>query len=378
MDVGVTIFAENYSDWDRFERGATDEVPEASDAQMYEDELAYGDLIEPLGFDSIWAVEHHFSPYLMIPNPLQLLTYFAARTERVNIGTMVVVLPWHDPLRLAEEIAVLDNMLKDRRLTIGVGRGAGRREFEAFDVPMSESRERFDEVLEIVRRGLTQERFSYEGKFYSIPETTIRPRPRSSRVVDDMVIAWMSPKTLPIGANGGLGMLFVNNKDWVEYEDDVRKFNEVRGTHGWGPKQPKVVVWVSCAETEGEAWEMALSYMAKHQDAARRHYELEDSSHFEKAGGYEYYASLADKIASQTPEERDRAFCEAQVFGTPEQCYEKLVAIQQRTSAEEFILSFKYGSLPLEMAERNIRLFSETVLPRLHAHAGNLAAAAAG
>ena len=118
--------------------------------------------------------------------------------------------------------------------------------------------------------------------------------------------------------------------------------------------------------------------MAKHQDAARRHYEREDAAQLEKAGDYEYYASLAEKIGSQTPDQRDRAFCNEQVIGTPEQCYEKLIAIQKQTSAEEFILSFKYGSLPLEMAEKNIRLFGETVLPRLHAYAGNLTGAAAG
>lgn len=378
MKVGVAIFAENYPDWERFEEGAVDREPLVSDAQVYDDELGLGDLIEPLGFDAIWTVEHHFSPYLMIPNPLQLLTYFAARTERVDFGTMVLVLPWHDPLRLAEEISMLDHMLRGRRLTLGLGRGAGRREFEAFRVPMSESRERFDETLEILRKALTQERFSHEGTYHTIPETTIRPRPRTTNLVDSMRIAWMSPATLPIGAHAGLSMLFVNNKTWAEYEDDVKNFNGIRAEHGWAPTQPIVVTWVSCAESEDEAWEIAHAYMGQHQDSARRHYELDDEEHFREIGTYQHYEKVAARIKSSTPEELSNAFCESQVVGTPEQCLAKLTEIQQQTSAEQFILRFKYGAMPVELAERNMRLFAEQVLPGVHALDGALAPAAMG
>ena len=82
------------------------------DQRIYDEELALGEQIEPLGFDSIWAVEHHFSPLNLTPSPLPFLSFLAGRTRRVELGTMVIVLPWHDPLRVAEEIAMLDNMLQ--------------------------------------------------------------------------------------------------------------------------------------------------------------------------------------------------------------------------------------------------------------------------
>jgi alkanesulfonate monooxygenase SsuD/methylene tetrahydromethanopterin reductase-like flavin-dependent oxidoreductase (luciferase family) len=120
-------------------------------------------MVEPLGFDSLWGVEHHFSPYTMLPDVLQFLTYMAGRTRRIGFGSMVVVLPWHDPVRVAEQIAMLDMYCRDRELTLGFGRRAGRIEYDGFRVPMSESRERFSEAAEIVRMALTQERFSYHG-----------------------------------------------------------------------------------------------------------------------------------------------------------------------------------------------------------------------
>src|SRR5262249_57002770 len=82
--------------------------PPRPDVAVVSDHLAMGDLAEPLGFDSLFALEHHFTGYAMSPAPLQLLAYFAGRTKRITFGTAVIVLPWHDPIRLAEEIALLD------------------------------------------------------------------------------------------------------------------------------------------------------------------------------------------------------------------------------------------------------------------------------
>jgi hypothetical protein len=110
-----------------------------ADAEVYRQEIAIADLAEPLGFDSIWSAEHHFDDYTMCPNVAQFLTYMAGRTRRAGLGSMVMVLPWHDPVRLAEEISVLDT-LSDGRLILGVGRGLGRIEFQGFRGEMGESR----------------------------------------------------------------------------------------------------------------------------------------------------------------------------------------------------------------------------------------------
>ncbi|MEO6718088.1 MAG: LLM class flavin-dependent oxidoreductase, partial [Novosphingobium sp.] len=121
--------------------------PETPDWQCVESMMALGDMAEPLGFDGIWAPDHCGSPYGMTPNPLQLLSYFAGRTERVTFGTMVVVAPWWHPVRLAHQIAFLDTLSNGRYETIGLGRGVARNEFEALGIPREESRQRFNETL---------------------------------------------------------------------------------------------------------------------------------------------------------------------------------------------------------------------------------------
>src|ERR1041385_8265580 len=120
-----------------------------SDRDVYREELRLADLAEPLGLDSVWAVEHNFTDYTMCPDVLQFLTYMAGRTRRVALGSMVVVLPWHDPLRVAEEVSMLD-AISGGRVIRGLGRGAGKVEFEGFRLAMDESRARFVESAELL------------------------------------------------------------------------------------------------------------------------------------------------------------------------------------------------------------------------------------
>ncbi|MEC7747766.1 MAG: LLM class flavin-dependent oxidoreductase, partial [Chloroflexota bacterium] len=109
----------NQGDWDRLMEGDYDRPPEVPDSQNMDDTLYMGELVEPLGFDSIWATEHYGSAYSMQPNPLQYLAYWAGRTNRVDVGTAVIVAPWWNPVRLAHEISMLDILLKGRRLHLG-------------------------------------------------------------------------------------------------------------------------------------------------------------------------------------------------------------------------------------------------------------------
>src|SRR5580698_9850157 len=146
-----------------------------SDASVVGEHLAAGDLAEPLGFDSLFALEHHFTGYAMSPAPTQLLSYFAGRTKRVQLGTAVIVLPWHDPIRVAEQIALLD-VLSGGRCLFGFGRGAASVEYAGFRIPMEEARPRFVEAARIVLTALREPSFEWDGEFFKIPRTAIRPR----------------------------------------------------------------------------------------------------------------------------------------------------------------------------------------------------------
>lgn len=370
MRFGASFFMQNYGDWDRYAARGYDGPPSRRDWEIYDEGVHLASLVEPLGFDSIWTVEHHFTPYTMVPNSLQFLTYMAGRTERVDFGTMVIVLPWHDPIRVAEEIAMLDILAGGRRLTLGFGRGAGRVEFEGLRTPMGESRDRFLESLEIVRAALSNQEFSFDGTFHQIPSMSIRPQPRSNDLADRMYCAWGSPETIPIAANAGLGALFIPQKGWDEIGEEVVTFNDLRTKRGLAPQKPIVVCWVYCSPDADEAWETARRYMTNYNDSALRHYEFHDAEHFTKAGGYDFYAKMAGARQRVGEEKVVELFARNQVWGTPEQCIEKLRTIRATTDAAEFVGVFTYGDLPVELAERSMRLFSEEVLPALHADEG--------
>ena len=320
MKVGVHFNFQNYTDWERFRSAGRLRREGRSATSRSTRKICLGGLVDPLGFDSYWCIDHHFSPYIMTSGALQNLTYFAGKTERIDFGTMVVVLPWYDPVAITEQITVLDNMLQGRKLTLGLGRGAAKREFEAFRSPMGESRDRFLESLEVVRKGLTQEYFSHEGDFYTIPETTIRPRPRNpQQLLDSMRVAWISPETLEIAANAGLGMLFTNSKKWEDYQIDVQRFNEIRVGRGWEPKQPTVVANVACFDTEEEAWDVMVQHTGEFQESVERHYHFSESARFAATKGYNTTPSLARPTNQTTPEAAPPVSRHAAGLGTADQ-----------------------------------------------------------
>ncbi len=143
--------------------GDYDRPPDVPDYVNMDNTLYMGELVEPLGFDSIWATEHYGSAYSMQPNPLQWLAYWAGRTTRVDMGTAVIVAPWWNPVRLAHEISMLDILLKGRRLHLGIGRGVAPHEYASLGIPIEESHAYFYDVVNAIRAADGAERFTFDG-----------------------------------------------------------------------------------------------------------------------------------------------------------------------------------------------------------------------
>jgi alkanesulfonate monooxygenase SsuD/methylene tetrahydromethanopterin reductase-like flavin-dependent oxidoreductase (luciferase family) len=175
---------------------------DASEAQAFDDGFAIVDAAERWGLDAVWLAELHFSPKrAVLSAPLTVATAIAARTSRIKIGTAVQVLPLCHPLRLAEEAATVDHV-SHGRLIFGVGRSGFARTYDAYGVPYAESRERFAETLEIVRRAWTQESFSFEGDHFQFHDVTVVPKPYQ-KPHPPIRVAATSPDTFPsIGAQG--------------------------------------------------------------------------------------------------------------------------------------------------------------------------------
>ena len=181
---------------------------------------------------------------------------------------------------------------------------------------------------------------------------------------------------MPLTAELGLGMLMLNHKPWPEYREDVSRFNAIRAERGWEPSQPIVVVNALCTETDDEGREGLLKYFGNLKVGTNLHYEWDEPTHFREAGGYEHYAELAERRVARGETSFIEASARTQVFGTPDQCYEQLRSIQELTGAREFVIVFKYGAMPLKVAQRSMHLFAEGALPRLHAMAAPLLAPA--
>src|SRR5580658_8834536 len=202
-----------------------------SDRDVYLEDLRIGDLYEPLGFDSIWSVEHHFDDYTMCPDVLQFLTYYAGRTKTVQLGSMVVVLPWHDPMRVAEQAAMLDHM-SNGRFILGLGRGLGRVEFEGFGRDQEQSRQFFVEAAQMILEGLETGTCEYDGQLVKQARRDIRPRPFKS-FRGRTYAAAVSPESSAIMAKLGIGLLIIPQKPWEAVEKELGDYRRIyRGMIG--------------------------------------------------------------------------------------------------------------------------------------------------
>jgi alkanesulfonate monooxygenase SsuD/methylene tetrahydromethanopterin reductase-like flavin-dependent oxidoreductase (luciferase family) len=334
-----------------------------SDYDVYRNELRLADQAEPLGFESIWGVEHHFTDYTMCPDVLQFLTYMAGRTQRARLGSMVVVLPWHDPLRVAEEVSMLDN-ISDGRLILGLGRGAGRVEFDGFRLSMDESRERFVESAEMLLRGLEEGHCEYAGTFVQQPRAAIRPAPFKT-FRGRTYAAAVSPESMPIMAKLGVGILVIPQKPWPEVAKELDSYRATyREINRTEAPPPVCAGWTFCDENAERAYEMALRYIGGYYQTVLDHYNFQ-GDHLATTKGYEYYGKMAEKIQQYGTDKVIEYFMNLQVWGTPEQCYAKILDVRSRVANDTFVGVFSYAGMDYGAAEANMRLFASRVLPEL-------------
>src|SRR5437870_8575440 len=151
-------------------------APGFSHEEVVHRELQQMEWAEELGFDEVWLTEHHFIDYGLAVDPATLAAAAASRTRRVRIGLAAAILPFHHPVRLAEQLALID-IISTGRLGVGLGRGNRPAESLGYNVPAEESRERFDETVEVMRRAWTEDHFSHRGRFYTVPEARVIPKP---------------------------------------------------------------------------------------------------------------------------------------------------------------------------------------------------------
>jgi len=177
-----------------------------SHQEVYRRNIEIIELLEELEFDGVWGSEHHFRDYGLLPSITQLLAHLAARTEKLRLGTGIVVLPLHNPIQVAEEIAQLD-VLSGGRVDFGIGRGYQSSEFDGHGVSLSEARERFNESLDIILNAWNNDSIpAFEGEFYS--HGALRLMPKHLQTPHPPVyVAAVSPETVEIYAKRGIPII---------------------------------------------------------------------------------------------------------------------------------------------------------------------------
>jgi alkanesulfonate monooxygenase SsuD/methylene tetrahydromethanopterin reductase-like flavin-dependent oxidoreductase (luciferase family) len=289
------------------------------------------------------------------------MSYLAAACPDVDLGTAAVILPWHDPLRVAEQVSVLD-LLSRGRLRLGIGRGLARREFEAFRGTMDESRGRFDEASEMILRALRTGVMEGAGPFYPQPRTDIRPRP--TRSFDGRVYAVASSDDSVVSAARlNAHMVMFADRPWPMRMPAIQKHRElIREIHGMEARPPLLADFCVCTPTLDGAEATARRYMGKFVESNFYHYELL-GPHFSTVKGYDAYAQ---KIALAREIGMDgivSAFMEAAVWGTPDRILKKLDERRAIVGDFELATSFRFGGTPFELAESGLRLYAKEVMP---------------
>lgn len=324
--------------------------PEGSaQRERYEQSLAQAQLAEELGFDSVWFTEHHFSRHGIVSNSLAALSYLAARTERIRLGTAVTVLPLHDPVRLAETIATVD-LLSGGRLDVGIGKGYQRGEFSGYGLDIDDKHSRFDEALEVLQRIWSSDApFTHRGAHWKYDEVSPQPRP----LQEPHPPVWLAtdgPDGMTMAAEKDWGVLLPQGASWSRVGEKVTEYHAALAAAGRATVDEKLYL------ARG-------FYTAPTTDQARA----------EATGPYVDFLTLAGQLAGPKglpgtagsghgPDDLDAKIQDTALFGSPE---DVLAGFERAKSlgVERVMLFVHMGQMPHDKIVDSMKLFGKEVLP---------------
>ena len=317
-----------------------------------------------MGFDFIGSVEHHFTDYAACPDPIQTLTWIAAKTKTIKLMPAAVILPWNDPLRVVEKAAMLDAM-SEGRMILGMGRGAARREFRAFRQELADSREMFDESAIIIMNGLETGFVEADTKHFKQPRTEIRPRP-TGWTRDRMVMVSMSPSSAEVAADYGLKALRFSQGEWEASMPEINTYRTTFETKH-GKKAPPFIIsdFIVCHEDAATVAKHTDSFFAAQFMQVANHYEW-GGEHFKSLPSYSTYVTLGDMTAAAGgPEKAYKGFIDGNLIGTPEVMLEKHAMRTAMVGEYDMLANFSFGGMPFEEVYKQMRLFADKVMPHM-------------
>ena len=315
---------------------------------------------EHLGFDSVWFTEHHFTRHGIVSATLSVLAYLAGLTSRIRLGTAVAVLPFHNPIQLAEQAATVD-LLSDGRLDLGVGRGYQWGEFHRMNIPMEEADARFEEAMQVITKAWTAaEPFDHRGRFWIYNDMSLQPKPLQ-QPHPPVWVAASSDASMDRVARHDWNLLVGQGETFQGVAHQVDYFNAALGEAGFDfqPSRVTVARAMYTAPTLSQAREDAeapFAWFKSTGDAVSappdRRVELLPGNfqgyrqRYSANSGFDYAAAVENVV----------------LFGTPDLVCQRVEALR-RCGVENLILFVNYGGIESRKVKDSLRLFATEVMP---------------
>jgi alkanesulfonate monooxygenase SsuD/methylene tetrahydromethanopterin reductase-like flavin-dependent oxidoreductase (luciferase family) len=314
---------------------------------------------EELGFHSAWFAEHHFSRYSMGSSSLVLASSIAARTDKIRLGTGVLVPNLHNPIRLAEDAATLD-VVSNGRLDLGFGRGSIGYEYGGFNVDQSESQERFQESIRIIQGLFTTQEFSYQGQFYTVNKLNLVPPPVQKPHPPIYIAASRTPATLDFLVSSGYTLCIAVVQDTAASLALCQRYLETAEKFGRDVSLADVPFfrYFYVAETEEQAREDTRDHINWILDI------MQWRNDFQQGSEVPYSIDDWRRTRTEVAVSYDHVYENRAIIGSPDQCVAKILELKAQ-GIEYFGCNFDMGGISQEKVLRSMELFSKEVMPRI-------------
>ncbi|MCG8547295.1 MAG: LLM class flavin-dependent oxidoreductase [Alphaproteobacteria bacterium] len=354
-----------------FQAAPTSDEP-VPDDRLYKEVVEDCHLGAELGYEAAWFLEHHFSDYYPTPSPLVFMAYIASECPGLGLGTSVLVLPWYHPLRMAEEISMV-NALTPSTLHLGIGRGTAKSEYDAYGVDMNEARARFAEGYQIIEKALTGEPFTHSGRFFQIErEIRIRPTPTDKPVRFYGAIG--SPGSAGIMAALGLPPLCIAQfpdhlLDRIVSTWKAKTAESGRSTEATIPVAAKLFI----AETDEKARDLARIYLPRNFEAQVKHYEI-DANPWEDIPEYEVFSKIFANMKKMADPANLDPILDLNLVGAPDTIARRIEGLMA-LGFNYIVVSSATPGVPKPVRQEMYRRFAADVAPRFDDRFGRSAAA---
>jgi alkanesulfonate monooxygenase SsuD/methylene tetrahydromethanopterin reductase-like flavin-dependent oxidoreductase (luciferase family) len=333
-----------------------------SETQAFHEGFRLVDSAEAMGLDGVWLAELHFNPTRsVLSSPIVVASSIATRTKRLRIGMAVHVLPLNNPLRIAEEVATVDQ-ISEGRFEFGVGRSGFARSYDLYGVPYIESRERFGEALDIILESWKGESFSHHGKYYSFDGAMVSPQPYQFPH-PPVRIAATTAETFPRLGNEGYPIFVgLRGMDVPELRSNLKEYRKAwhdAGHPGDGEVSLRIPVYAAGTETEAleEPWDSISAYFSRMGALYR---ESAGQAGLETT---ELREGRADQLAAMSYEQMLK---NKVAFGTAEGLVDRFSELKEELGLNGIVAELNAGGLiPEERVTRSLRVLTEQVMPAL-------------